>query len=73
MKTEYRVSPLTILLHVLFFGMVIIYCAGTRDLISPDERKVIEDYSFRLESGEAIKLSDYRGSILVLETGGCSG
>ncbi len=72
MKTEYRVSPLTIVLLVLFFGMMIHYCSGSSETMLPGDRRILDNYTFETEEGSLVTVSDFAGKILVLEVGACT-
>ncbi len=71
MKMENRAGPLMFIVMIMFLVMFNNYCAGSSESFIPGERKVVDDYSFETEDRKKVSISDFRGKILVLETGAC--
>ena len=72
MFEKIRVGPLAIVIIALFFGIINHFCSGVSRITPLEKRVVVKEYSFITETGESKKLSDFRGKILVLETGACT-
>ncbi|MFC1564869.1 hypothetical protein ACFL6G_08020 [candidate division KSB1 bacterium] len=72
MSDRIKAGPLLILCIIMFFGIRSYFCSGKSILTPPERRVNVENYTFITESGENLNISDFRGKMLVLETGACT-